>query len=176
MAFSQYNVSTNGGLFQHATAVTNEAANNVGDYEGDAALNLTAERAEALGQSFWVQDAVMIRAAASLNIGEVFFNPDNFGTIWGITPTAGSSMEASPVTGTEWVLDTGFITLPEKQWLTDVDRTSDSKKFQVLVYAGRLTGDFNVAFTQGVYMKHDISITAFLDDNDDLIKIFKEAE
>lgn len=176
MAYSQYNVSTNGGLYQHATAATNEAANNVGDYEGDAAVNLVAEQVEALGQSFWVQDSVMIRAAASINIGMVYFDPDNFGTVWGITPTAGSSMEASPVTGTEWVLDIGFITLPQKQWLVDVDRTSDTKKFQVLAYAGRMTGDYNIAFTQGVYMKHDISITAFLDSNDDLIKIFKEAE
>jgi hypothetical protein len=85
-------------------------------------------------------------------------------------------MEAAPASGTEWVLDTAFITLPQKQWLVDVDRTSDTKKFQILAHAGRLTGDFNIAFTQGVHIKHDIAITAFLDASNDLLKIFKEAE
>lgn len=175
MAYDQYNVSTNGGIYAKASAVTNEAANEIADYEGTAALNMTAEHVEARGQSFWAQDAVMTRCGASINLAEVFFRPETFGTVWGITAGSGSTKEAVPAGATIYELDTSFVSLPELEYLIDIDRTSDEKKFQIWCAAGRLTGDFNIGFTQGEYIKHDVSITAFLDANNDLIHIIKEA-
>ena len=174
MAYSAYNVSLNGGIYAKSTGVTNESANQIADYSGAASITMTSEHVEWRGQSFWVRDAVLVRVGATLNFASVLFKPETFGTIWGITATAGSTKEATPATATVYELDTSYTTTPELEFLVDVDRSSDSKKFQIWAAAGRLTGDFPISFTQGEYMVHDIGITCFTNSSNQMLQIIKE--
>lgn len=171
---SDFNVSLSGGIYAHATAVTNAATNKIADYEGDAAANFTVDHVEWQGQTLFTQDSVMIGFGVTINIASVLLAQATFNTLWGITGTTGSTLEAVPSPATIYEFTTSMTTVPTREFLIDTTRSSDSKQFQIKLAAGRLAGDFPITFTQGVYIVHDIAIVGFKDADNKFVTFIKE--
>lgn len=171
---SDFNVSLNGGIYAHTSAVTNASTNKIADYEGDAVANWTVEHVEWKGQTLFVQDSVMIGFGITINIATVLLKQATFNTLWGITATTGSTLEAAPANATLYEFTTSMVTVPVNEFLIDTTRSSDSKQFQIKLAAGRLAGDFPIQFSQGVYITHDIAIVGFKDADDKFVTFIKE--
>ena len=172
---SDMNVSLSGGIYSHATAVTDAAANKIADYEGDAGCNFTSTHVEWRGQSLFIQDSVMIEFGVTINIASMLLIDDTLGTLWGITACSGTfTKEAAPAQATQYEFTTTYTALPTNEYLISTTRSSDSKKFQVWLAAGKITGEFPMSFTQSQYMVHDISLIGYPDAANKIVSFIKE--
>lgn len=169
------NVSLAGGIYAKTDGVSAIAADQIADYEGEAALSITTEHVVWKGQNLVTRDSVLIGISASMNFGTVLWKASSFGTMFGITATSGSTKEASPADGTVYTLDNTLSTVPELEWLSSMTRSSDDKKFQICGYAGRVAGDFPVSFTHGTYMTQDVAIALYADADGKIIEFITES-
>jgi len=173
---SDYNVGLNGAIYRKSDAVTNEAANAIADYEGNASTAISNEHVEWRGQGLYVKDSVLINMGVSLNFATMLFKPVTLASLYGITATSGSTREAAPATATVWEISSALATVPLGEYLIDVTRSSDEKLIQIWAAAGRVAGEINVAIAPRAYMTHDVSINCFLDANDKLLQITQASQ
>lgn len=137
-------VALNGTISAHASAVTDATANNIGEYEGDAAVNITTERLAWRGQKLVDIENVLTFFGGTMNVGRVQLSTAKvFGTLWGLTATAGSTAETTPTTASIYNFDASMVTdTPRLQILSSVERHSTNYKFQVLAYEAQLAASF----------------------------------
>jgi len=172
---SDMNVSLSGGIYSHPSAVTDADANKIADYEGDAGCNFTSTHVEWRGQSLFIQDSVMIEFGVTINIARMLLVDDTLETLWGITGCSGTfTKEAAPAQATVYEFTTTYTALPTNEFLVSTTRSSDSKKFQIWLAAGKVAGEFPFSFTQSDYIVHDISIIGYPDADDKIVTFIKE--
>lgn len=163
-----------GVLSSHVSAVTDEAANKVGDFRGDAALNIVTEQAEWAGQDYFVIDQFMTLVRMTVNFADVAYQPNRVAAIFGITASVGATKEATPVTASVLVWDTDWTGPANLYWLATSLRKNDaSKKFQVATY-GSITGDFPLALGHGKHLSYSLGIGCSLDSSGDLCRFIFE--
>jgi hypothetical protein len=163
-----------GVLSAKATAVTDAAANTVGDFRGDAAFNLVTENAEWAGQDYWVSEQWMTLVRATLNVAEVAYQPNKFDLVFGVTASVGATKETTPVTASVQVLDTTWSGPAKLEWLMTTLRENDSdKKFQVWTY-GSVIADFPLAIGHGKPLSYALGVGCALDSSGDLARFIFE--
>lgn len=163
-----------GVLAAAASAVTDEAANKVGDWRGDAAFNVVTETAEWKGQDYFVIDQFMTLVRMTLNFAEVAYQPNKADLIFGITSSVGETKEATPVTASVLVWDTTWTGPAKLEFLASMQRENDSlKKFQVWCY-GSVVSDFPVTLGHGSHLAYALGVGCSLDASNDMAKFIFE--
>ena len=152
-------VALNGTIAAHASAVTDASANRIGDFEGDAAVNITTERVVWRGQSLVDIENVITSLGGTMNFGRVELETAKvFGTLWGVTATAGSTAETTPTTASVYNFDASSITdIPRLQILSTVERHDTSYKFQVKAYEAQLAASFPLSLVPRDVLTEDLS-------------------
>lgn len=152
-------VALNGTIAAAAAGVTDAAANILGAYEGDAAVNITTERVIWRGQSLVNIESVITSLGGTMNVGRIELNVAKvFGTLWGVTATAGSTAETTPTTASIYNFDASVITdIPRLQVLSTVERHDTKYKFQVKAYEAQLAASFPLSLKPRDVIVEDLS-------------------
>ena len=172
---AQYNLPNAGGIFAKSAGVTAIAADKIADYDGAAAFNIAVEHAIAFGQNFWPQEVALVQMNVSINYGGVYWRTDKIlSALIGTSEVAGSVMDASAVTASIHKLTNSLSSIPSWEFLSDLTRSSDSKKFQIWLAAGRLAADLGASVSKDEFMTSELGINAFADGNGDVMWIIHE--
>lgn len=159
-----------GGLYAHASAVTNEAANEVAEFRGTWTLELMTETAEWSGQRRVRKSAEVVGTDVRLTVEEVAFKAANLETIYGLTKNASDNLKsAGAEEATSYSLD-GDTVPPELQWL--VDCKMGAKTFQIFAGDGIAIG-VPIVFTNKNIVVHSIELVIY-SATGDLVKMLLE--
>ena len=163
-----------GTLAAKSTTVTDAAANLVGDFSGDAALNFVSEKSEWVGQDFLVKESIVTVARASMNFGLVAFQPNKYATIFGITITVNDTKETTPVSASYITFDSDWTGPAQLEYMATSQRKNDTnKKFQVHML-GQASGDLSLQLGHGKYLAYGFGVDAILDSSNDLFTLIFE--
>ena len=109
-----------GGLYSHASAVTNEVGNLVAEFEGGWDVVIEKNIANWRGQSRVLKDATLVGLDMRFIIPQVAFRPKLLETVHGATENAGDNLKASGTpAAASYTFDEDTVP-PEMQWLIDV--------------------------------------------------------
>lgn len=113
-------VGLSGGLYAHASAVTNEVANLVAEFKSGFDVVIDKTLAEWRGQSRVVKAATLVAVDMKFIIPEVAFRPKLLETVHGFTENASDNLKASGTpAAASYTIDEDTVP-PEMQWLIDV--------------------------------------------------------
>jgi hypothetical protein len=115
-----YEVGLSGGLYAHATAVTNEVGNQVAEFRGGWDVAIDKVIATWRGQSRVLKDATLVQVDLRFIIPEVAFRPKLLETVHGFTENAADNLKsAGAEAAASYTMDEDTVP-PEMQWLVDV--------------------------------------------------------
>ena len=169
------NLPISGQVFAKSTGVTAVAADRIADYDGAASFNIAVESAIAYGQNFWPQEVALVQMNVSLNYGGVYWNMENIAAaLLGISATAGTIKDTTAASASIIKMTNSLSTIPSWEFLSEVERSSDSKLFQVWAAAGRLATDLNMSLSKDEFMTTEMGIGCFADGSGDVIWLIQE--
>lgn len=152
------NVGLSGGLYAHASAVTNAAGNEVAEFRGGWTAEIATDTAEWFGQSRVRKDAEVVQTDVILTISEVAFKPGTLETIHGATKNASDNLKSvGAEAATSYTFDEDTVP-PEMQWL--VECKLDGKTFQAFAGDGIALGT-PLNFTNRDYVVHDVTLMLY---------------
>lgn len=147
----------------------------IADFEGDAALNFAIESMEAFGQNFWGQEFALNQISLGLSLGGVFWNTENIiETLIGVTAGTGLIYDDTAATATTWDITTAMSSVPVKEYLIDTTRSSDSKKFQIKAFSGRIATDMSLALSKNAWIQTDMGIGLYADSSGNVLRFLEE--
>lgn len=155
------NVGLTGAIYYHASAVTNESANELAEFRGGWTASIEEEVVDWSGQSITRKDATMVKLDVLLTIDEVAFKPASLEVIWGATKDdsavylkdAGGSTAA-----TSYTFSSSTTGPPELQYL--IECTLDGQTFQAYVADG-IALSTAINFTNLDYVVQNLNIMAY---------------
>lgn len=167
---SDYNLPNAGEVFAKSTGVLAIAADKIADYTGAASFNIAVEHAIAYGQNFWPQEIALVQMNVSINYGGVYWNTDKIlAALLGTADVSGTVKDTTTDTANIHKLTNSLSSIPSWEFLSEVTRSSDSKKFQVWAAAGRLASDLNFSVSKDEFMTSELGIGCFADASGDVI-------
>lgn len=146
-----------GGLYAHASAVTNEAANLIAEFRGGWTVALEETFAEWYGQSTVRQASQLTQLDIVLSIAEVAFKPGTLSKLWSITAGSVAIKSAGTEAATSYTFDED-ITPRELQYLVSVEL--DGQTFQAYTPDAVIDSTtFN--FTNQDYVVHNVDLILY---------------
>jgi len=146
-----------GGLFAHASAVTNEAANLVAEFRGGWTVSLEETFAEWYGQSTVRKGSTMTKLDIVISVAEVAFKPGTLSKLWNITAGSVAVKSAGTEAATSYTFDSSVLPR-ELQYLVSVEL--DGKTFQAYTPDAVINSTtFN--FTNEDYVVHNVDLILY---------------
>lgn len=155
------NVGLTGTIYAHASAVTNESANEIAEFRGGWTATIDETMAEWFGQQMTRKDATMVRLDVLLTVDEVAFKQATLETIWGATKDDSAVYlkdAAGTTAATSYTFSSSTTGPPELQYL--IQCTLDGQIFQAYVADGIALGT-TINFTSADYVVQNLEIMAY---------------
>ncbi len=152
-------VGLSGGLYSHATAVTNEAANLVAEFEEGWEVQIEKAVADYRGQSRVLSAAMVTSYDLRFSIPQVAFRPKLLEEIHGFTENASDTLKAAGTpAAASYELDEDTVP-PELQWLVDVV-FGGGKHLQAFAGDGIALGT-TIPFTNADYVAFNVDLLIY---------------
>jgi len=155
------NVGLTGGIFYHATAVTNESTNELAEFRGGWSANIEETIVDWYGQQMTRKDATMVRLDVRLVVDEVAFKQATLETIWGATKDDSAVYlkdAAGTTAATSYTFSSSTTGPPELQYL--IQCTLDGSIFQAYCDDG-IALSTTINFTSEDYVVQNLEIMAY---------------
>ena len=155
------NVGLAGGLYAHASAVTNEAANEIAEFRGGWTATIEETVVDWNGQAITRKDAQMTRLDIRLVVAEVAFKAANLETLYGATKDDSAVYlkdAAGTTAATSYTFSSTTTGPAELQYL--IECQLDGKTFQAYCADG-IALSTTINFTNEDYVVHNVEIMAY---------------
>lgn len=153
------NVGLAGGLYAHASAVTNEAGNLVAEFQEGWTVQIEKSVATYRGQSRVLSAAMVTTYDLQFSIPEVAFRPKLLEDIHGFTENASDTLKAAGTpAAASYELDEDTVP-PEMQWLIDVV-FGGGKHLQAFAGDGIALGT-TIPFTNMDYVAFNVDLLVY---------------
>ena len=147
-----------GGLYSHATAVTNEVGNLVAEFEEGWEVEIAKEHAQYRGQSRVLSAAMVVTYDLQFHIPKVAFRPKLLEEIHGFTENASDTLKAAGTpAAASYELDEDTVP-PEMQWLVNV--MFGGKNLQAFAGDGIALGT-TIPFTNVEYVAFNVDLLIY---------------
>jgi hypothetical protein len=151
-------VGLSGGLYAHATAVTNEVGNLVAEFRNGWSVEIDKTLAQWRGQSRVVKGSTLVGVDMKFIIPEVAFRPKLLETVHGFTENASDNLKASGTPAAHsYTIDEDTVP-PEMQWLVDV--VMGGKHLQAFAGDGIAMGT-TIPFTNEDYVIFNLELLLY---------------